>query len=634
MNWGKRNLAIGVLTLAFGLAAYAAAQDDAFLQRYDLAIENLQVAVQSVPADNAQARDELDRAVNALLTLSRDTTSATLVSAMERLFDRARTAVENQSATDLAVQTAVLAGGFRRLVYDSALQAAASGDPDTARARLRHIGQGMELPQTSLDALAQADTVGALQLRMEEGVAQLIANRLDVADKLLTSDRDAAYRTVARAYGDSLLIQDSPRLAADFNQSFVSAAQAIVDQDDTAFQQAARALGAQAGRLAEADRQALTTGTTEGATGAGAAPAELPSVGTPAPAATTPPGSASGAASATPPTPEGAAAAASTTTASEGSAQAAAPATGDAVDLEALRAQLEQEQDQQRHDAVLAEINAAGLTGPAAGRLADALVTDGQTSLRQATDALYADTSRATAALLAGDADGARALLSDAGERYRRTLSPVVAARDPGLDADTRALLARSSTLVGLRTQDVQTVTGQVDAVSRSLEARPAPPTQDFTRTVDRWWAGWPRLIVLLLFGVLAFVPLYLLNLAFGGGNRNWQLIGVALLLLLLPVVYEALAALGSLLANLTATPGLDLLARYSMFDSPIGQVAWALLIVLAILFAISGLYGICQQFGLLGRRGGRAGAGQTATTSATRTQEQTDSMVDWDEEF
>jgi hypothetical protein len=631
MNWGKRNLAIGVLTLAFGLAAYAAAQDDAFLQRYDLAIENLQVAVQSVPADNAQARDELDRAVNALLTLSRDTTSATLVSAMERLFDRARTAVENQSATDLAVQTAVLAGGFRRLVYDSALQAAANGDTDTARARLRHIGQGMELPQTSLDALAQADTVGALQLRIEEGVAQLIANRLDVADKLLTSDRDAAYRTVARAYGDSLLIQDSPRLAADFNQSFVSAAQAIVDQDDTAFQQAARALGAQAGRLAEADRQALITGTTEGATGAGAAPAELPSVTPQTPAATTPAANTSDAGSATP---EGAAAAGSAATPSEGSAQAAAPAAGDTVDLEALRAQLEQEQDQQRHDAVLAEINAAGLTGPAAGRLADTLVTDGQTSLRQATDALYADTSRATAALLAGDAGVARTLLSDAGERYRRTLSPVVAARDPGLDADTRELLARSSTLVGLRTQDVQTVTGQVDAVSRSLEARPAPPTQDFTRTIDRWWAGWPRLIVLLLFGVLAFVPLYLLNLAFGGGNRNWQLIGVALLLLLLPVVYEALAALGSLLAYLTATPGLDLLARYSMFDSPIGQVAWALLIVLAILFAISGLYGICQQFGLLRRRGGSAGPGQTATASATRTQEQTDSMVDWDEEF
>ena len=44
------------------------------------------------------------------------------------------------------------------------------------------------------------------------------------------------------------------------------------------------------------------------------------------------------------------------------------------------------------------------------------------------------------------------------------------------------------------------------------------------------------------------------------------------------------------------------------MFQSSIGQVVWALLIVLAIVFAILGLYGICLQFGLLGRAGrGRA---------------------------
>ncbi|HRN17613.1 MAG TPA: hypothetical protein PLU66_00910, partial [Trueperaceae bacterium] len=65
--------ATGVLVVFFCLSG-AMAQEDSLLQRYDLAIENLEIATASVPTDGAQARDELERALNALLTLSRDAT--------------------------------------------------------------------------------------------------------------------------------------------------------------------------------------------------------------------------------------------------------------------------------------------------------------------------------------------------------------------------------------------------------------------------------------------------------------------------------------------------------------------------------------------------------------------------------
>ena len=203
-----------------------------------------------------------------------------------------------------------------------------------------------------------------------------------------------------------------------------------------------------------------------------------------------------------------------------------------------------------------------------------------------------------------------------------------------------RGTLARTSDVVGLRMQDVDALTGQVDAVARVALGQAAPANQRLNEQTLALWAGWPRLIVMLVFGILAFVPLYLLNLAFGGGNRNWQLIGVSLFLLLLPVVYEALASIGSLVAYLTGDDTFEVLATYSMFQSPVGQVVWAVLVAIAILLAISGLYGICVQFGLLGRRRSAAGAGPSATQTNTATMDATgvrqpaDALVDWDEDF
>src|SRR5690606_9372333 len=100
---------------------------------------------------------------------------------------------------------------------------------------------------------------------------------------------------------------------------------------------------------------------------------------------------------------------------------------------------------------------------------------------------------------------------------------------------------------------------------------------------------------------------------------------------------YEALAALGSILADLLAMPSLEALSRWSMFRSTTGQVAWALLVFVGLLLATIGLRGICVQFGLLGR--GRRSTTATATATATGTAVDATgatsaTAVDWDEEF
>ncbi len=626
MNRGKRTIVAGVLTLALGLCAAGwAQQTDTYLQRYDLAIENLKQAVAAVPDDSAKARSQLDHAVTALVTLSRDTTSATLVKAMESLFGRARTAVQNQSRTDIAVQTAVLAGGFNRLVYDAAFKSAVDGDMSTAKARLQRIGTQMQFDPASMDAIHSADTVATLRLQTEAAVARTLSEEVSVAERLLPTDRDVAYQTLADAYGTSLLVQDSPRLQAGLNQHFVDAATALVGKDDTAFRQAAQAITDGAGRLAQADRQALAgaTATVQPAPGTGAAaPSALPSV-SPATGSTGSTAAPTGTATAGQP--------AGATTQAGGTPQAT-PA-----DLASVRDQVLAEQKQQKLDTLTRQLQAAGLTGPAGQRLADSLLSANVDTLQAVSQSLYAMAAQASADLMAGDVSGARDRVRALAKRYDSLLSPLVAAKAPTVDADARATFQRTADLVGLRLQDLNDLTAQTDAVARVVNGAPEPANLALNRAVASWWSGWPRLLVLLLFGILVFVPLYLLNLAFGGGNRNWQLIGVALFLLLLPVVYEALASLGSMIASWTNNDAFDVLASYSMFQSSIGQVVWAALIVLAIVFAILGLYGICVQFGLLGRGGrgrGNAAGTQTVTTTATNTQERSDSMVDWDEEF
>ncbi len=652
-----RTIAVVAALLALG-GAPALAQEDSVLQRYDLAVENLEFAVQSVPGDAIQARDELERAVNALLTLSRDTTSATLVEAMQQTFESARVAVDNQSRADLAVQAAVLRGGFRRLVADSAYTAGAAGDLATAAARLSHLASGMGFSAEDQAALgAGSASVEALRLAFEAGAAASIATELEVAERLLPSDRASAYQALATAYGDSLLVQDSPRADPGLNQSLVSAAQALVSGDDESFVPATTQATSQLSRLAAAARA--------GATAPLLAP-PLPGAGPQQDAAApesqdaqAEPADQAGAETAPPPTEAPAAAAeqqgAETTpagVAGEGvpgetgeSASAPLPSLAQlpqdepnadqaeqgVIDLALARAQFEQEQRDEQIAALVTELESAGLPTGLARSQAQGLLDAGFTTVGAAHDTVAADVSEAVAALRLGDRRAAEDAVN-AARRSFSTLDGVLSARDAELAVTTRDLFASILDRPALREHDLTLLAAQVDAARTTSLAPVVDPGLDVERAVDAVWAGWPRLVVVFVLGLLAFVPLRYLNLAFGGGNANWRMVAWALFLLLVPFIYEALAALGSVLADLLDMPQLDLLSRWSMFTSTIGHVAWAVLGLLALLFATTGLRGIAAQFGLLGGRGASpAGNSPTLVESSGVRQ---GSAVDWDDEF
>jgi hypothetical protein len=200
MNRGLRTISTIALCLALGWSAVWAQEQDDFLQRYDLALESLTASVQALPESTSLAREELDRAVNALRSLARTSDRAALVTAMERIFARAREAIANQSDTDLAVQVEVLRGGFQRLVYDSALQSAIAGDLDIARTRLLEVATDVGVGDDTMIALADPQrSISELRYAFERGVASRVQQTLQTAREQAGTDLARAYRSLAGA---------------------------------------------------------------------------------------------------------------------------------------------------------------------------------------------------------------------------------------------------------------------------------------------------------------------------------------------------------------------------------------------------------------------------------------------------
>ena len=610
MNRAMHPLVIRLLVLALALgASVATAQDqpDAYLDRYDLAIGNLGRAVEALPTDAVQAREEIDRAFNALLTLSRDTASGPLAAALERVFERARTAITNGSQDDLAVQAAVLEGGFQRLVYDSALRAAVDGNLPLARARLVRLADHLGMAEADREALANPEGAAAtLRFVLEAGVADVIALRVATAREV--GAEGGAYRALAAAYGAFLLVQDSPRAAATLNQAFVEAATALVDGETETLGDALLAIEADVLALGEAARERRTSVPAGATAEVVAQPAELP------------------------PLPE---TAGIDGEAAEPAAEPAdAPAVAEAaelalVDIEALLLQFQEAQLRERLDVLEADLALLGVPEASRPARAEALLAAGYDRVSGVLDGFAASASAVVSAAHRGDDAAVRAALVAASRLYEVHLSPIVRAVNATTDLDTLELLGHLDAVLGLRVQDAVVLNGQVEAVRHALSGVEPSAIQDGARRTTTMWSGIVRVVVLLTIAILALVPLFLLNLAFGGGNRNWQLIGVSLFLLLVPVLFEGLAALATLLV---AYAGLDFLATVSalsMFGSTVAQTVWAGLTLLAVVFAMLGLYGISAQFGLVGRRpAAPASSRSTRTTRATTTE-----TVDWDDD-
>jgi hypothetical protein len=622
MNARTRRLALSAL-IALALAAAAWAQEeDAFVQRYGLAVENLRLSVAAMPADGVTARESVDRAFASLLTLSRDAAGSSLVTGMQRVFDRARTAIANGSRDDLAVQAAVLEGAFQRLLYDAALRAAIDGDLPLARERLLRIADDVGFSPADREPLANPEQPTAtLRYLVEVGAADAISTHLAVAAELAASDLGGAYRSFARAYGAFLLVQDSPRTVATLNQEFVRAAVALVGGQVESFDEAIEAVQGEilAMGTAARERRASVPG---GGTALAPQPVLLPGVDE--------------VAEATEPSEPTDDAAEDSVTASLLDAIAGAEA-GDApfIDIAALLFELEEAARRERLDALEGELAAVGMPFATRAVHAELLLDAGFEAVDAMLAAVSARAATVVAAAHVGEDSRAHAAIDALATAYEDWLSPVVRPTDLQVDDATKDLLRHLGGLSPLRVQDAVVLAGQVDAARAALDGVATPALQRGAATTTAVWAGTVRDAVTLALGLLALVPLFLLNLAFGGGNRNWQAIGVALFLLWLPALFEGVIGLGGLLHTYASIDALVPLAAYSVFGNTVAQTVWAALTLMAVLFAIAGLSGISRQFGLLGgrRRSRAASRPGERPVGSTRHTESTARTVDWDDE-
>lgn len=669
MKVALRSLLMCALLLVAGSGAQA--QGDEVLERYGLALANLSESMSALSSDITASRDELDRAAGALRFLAARANSPRLIGAMEQVFERARVAIQNRSPTDLGVQTSLLRGGFQRAIYDSAISVA-EADRDTAMARLERLASDLDFSEESRAALARASGVDGLRRAFDAGVAESIRKRLQLAEERYADSRDDAYRALADAYADFLLIQDSPRADSALNSMFAEAVEGLVGNRGEEMVAGLQSLGQSFEQLTVAARspstensgqqagaegdQGAVEGEAEGAVEgqvegqsqiplpleAVAAQETAPEGSQPAESGPAESGSAGSQPGASPSgqadpfegigpeqAGDGQANAAPAAPAGEnsdaGSADAAS-ARSAAPDASAATAGDEQLRSLQR------ELVLAGVPVTRATVLASDLQDRGVPSLQAAMDDLYAGEARLLAALQVGDEAEAQRRLEALKESYGQVLKPVLALVSPAVESRTSRLFEKLSDAPLLRTQDGLALLGQFSAVASLLIGEGAAPVRAAITETGATWSGWLRLAVLIFLALLAAVPLYLLNLAFGGGNRNWQLIGVALFLLLLPLIYEGLASLAGVIGYLVGVPALSSGMTFSMFQNPIGQLAWVAVTAAGILFATAGLYGICVQFGLLGKR--RASPGDSQTMISTSVIGDSDTTVDWDEEF
>lgn len=170
-----------------------------------------------------------------------------------------------------------------------------------------------------------------------------------------------------------------------------------------------------------------------------------------------------------------------------------------------------------------------------------------------------------------------------------------------------------------LRPTDIQSLIGEVGNLERRVAGEPASTLNATSAGVARSFGGWLRVGIFALLALLAFIPLYLLNLAFGGRNTYWRAIAGGLILLLLPLMLEGLMGLLGAVGDAAGVGFLRAATNFSLMQGAYGLPLWALSSALAIGLTAFGFRGLCEQFGLLGK---------TSTPKNT-----TQQSLDWDEE-
>ncbi len=234
----------------------------------------------------------------------------------------------------------------------------------------------------------------------------------------------------------------------------------------------------------------------------------------------------------------------------------------------------------------------------------------------------------ASAELSRQDLLAARERVGNVRSVYETRLYPLFRLSSPATaEAYGRALRSLEEA-PALRTLDFYTLISGLEFLKKAFLNRPGEDPILWFVLFLLGLVGIPRAVFFLLAAVLTFFPLYLIRLTFGGRNVYWNLLGLAYLLLFLPILVEGLTYAASLLAEYGGLPGLALLKNLSIAQSFLAYLGWGVSVFGVVVLSAIGLRGIATQFGLLKERDKEAPptAESRAPTSET--------VAEWDEEF
>lgn len=536
----------------------------------------------------------------------------------------ARQALARRSKADLEARIQIIKAVMGKALYDNYFSALAAGNSAEASRLLPKVLSASGLPgslQAQAQTLAAANNLDGLRRLFERTYAQGIANALQRAQAQTSAVQ--AYLEATRAYALYLVVQDSPRARGLSAKAFVDALGKLSSGNLSGFKADVQALAAQAQNFLKAvsspqsQRRSSPATTAQTPPAAGGVRLEAPRT-PPAPKEVAPTRPA--ARPATPPTPK--------------------------------PAPVQPAPTQDAYQQLLGDLRFLIKDNRQLERVADSLTGAGIYSIDDWKRALLEVRGRlmeAQAQAETGQTDAARRTLAQVNARYRTAIAPLVEALQPELALRTSRILGLAENAVGLRTSDFTVLSGELLENGLALEGRSLGAFHDLQVWLLQTILGIPRAFVFILAGLLAFFPLYLLSLTFGGRNIYWRFLGLAFFFLLLPAMMEGLSYIGSILSDprYGRLPFLSVLTNLSIQQNLLAQLFWGLTVFLVIIFATIGLRGIAAQFGLLQnqrtpvRRGrnatipqasaATAAAGASAKPNPGLTSE---TIVEWDEEF
>ncbi len=601
-----------------------------------------------------KAEDEFRKGAGDLTPVLRD-------GVLQSLAD-ARQSLARRSSADLEARIQIIKAILGKALYENYFSALAAGNNADANRLLPRVLSASGLPsslQAQAQTLAAANNLDGLRRLFERTYAQGITNALQRAQAQTSAVR--AYLEATRAYALFLIVQDSPRARGLSAKGFVDALGKLSSGNLNGFKSDVKGLVTQAQNFLRAastpqSQQRSTPSTGQNPPASGGVRLQAPSA-PPAPAEAAPARAAT-----TRPTPPPSAqptpAAPNAPAASAAQRANAAPSTvqrPSATPNAVQRGVAIPTND--AYQQLLGDLRFLIKDSSKVERVADSLTGAGIYSIDDWKRALLEVRGRlleAQAQAETGQSDTARRTLAQVNARYKTAIQPVVEALRPELALRTGQVFTLAENAVGLRTSDFTVLSGEMLENGLAIEGKSLGRFHDVQIWLLQTILGIPRAFLFILAGMLAFFPLYLLNLTFGGRNLYWRYLGLAFFFLLLPAMMEGLSYIGSILADSRygRLPFFGILTNLSIQQNLVAQLFWGLTVFLVIIFATIGLRGIASQFGLLQnqrtplRRGrntavsasAAATAGVAGTASAANAKPNpgltSETIVEWDEEF